>query len=155
MRAKGFHFKTVVFELLGDASEDDHLFGLQFHKHGHEEALALDAFHLAFAEDLLKKHPLVCNVLVDDPQAIVSGSEDEGVPQLAQWLEGAKAVEGIGGLFGFNEGCCGGGVAAVSCCTVGVWAAITGRWSRARGKEGVGCRSPGLRVETAGELAVG
>ena len=28
LRAKGFHFKAVVFELLGDAGEDDHLFGL-------------------------------------------------------------------------------------------------------------------------------
>ena len=28
LRAKGFHFKAVVFKLLGDASEDDHLFGL-------------------------------------------------------------------------------------------------------------------------------
>ena len=74
LRAKGFHFKAVVFELLGYASEDDHLFGLQFHKHWHEQALALDAFHLAFAEDFLEKHPLVCNVLIDDPQAIVSGS---------------------------------------------------------------------------------
>ena len=67
LRAKGFHFKTVVFKLLGDAGEDDHLFRLQFHKHRHEQALALDALHLAVAEDLLKKHSFVCNMLVDDP----------------------------------------------------------------------------------------
>ncbi len=28
LRAKGFHLKTVDFQLLGDAGEDDHLFGL-------------------------------------------------------------------------------------------------------------------------------
>src|ERR1039458_2200138 len=77
LRAKGFHFKAVVFKLLGDAGEDDHLFGLQFHKQRHKQALALDAFHLAVAEDLLKKHSFVCNVLVDDPQSIVSGGQNE------------------------------------------------------------------------------
>ena len=113
----------------------------------------MDAFHLAVAEDLLKKHSLVCNVLVDDPQSIVTGSQNEGVPQLAERLERAKAVEGIGGLLGFNEGCRGGGVAPVSCCAVGVWAAIADVRRGVRGEQGVGCRSPGLRVETAGELA--
>jgi len=28
LRAKGFHFKAVVFQLLGNAGKDDHLFGL-------------------------------------------------------------------------------------------------------------------------------
>ena len=124
LRAKGFHLKTVVFELLGDAGKDDHLLGLQFHEHWHQQALALDAFHLAVTEDLLKKHSFVCNVLIDDPQSVVSGGQNEGFTQLAERLEGAKTVEGIGGLFGLDEGSRRGGVIGVSCCAVGVWAAI-------------------------------
>jgi hypothetical protein len=145
LRAKGFHFKAVVFEFLGDAGKDDHLLGLQFHEHWHEQALALDALHLAVPEDLLEKHPFVCNVLIDDPQSVVSGGQNEGFAQLAERLEGAEAVKGIGGLFGFNQGSGGGGVAPVSHCAVGVWAAITGGWGAVRGEESVGRSAQGLR----------
>ena len=65
--SKGFHLKTVGLELLRDAREYHHLFGLQFHEQRHQQALALHLFHLAIAQDLLKKHAFVCNMLIDDP----------------------------------------------------------------------------------------
>ncbi len=35
LRAKGFHFKTIAIKLFGDASEDHHLPGFEFHQQGH------------------------------------------------------------------------------------------------------------------------
>ena len=105
LRAKGFHLKTVAFELLGDAGKNHHLFGLQLHQQGHQQALALHPLHLAVAEDLLKKHPFVCNMLVDDPQAVVACGQNERLAQLAERLERAQAVEAGGGLLGFDQGC--------------------------------------------------
>ncbi len=64
---KGFHLKTVVFKLLGNARKNHHLLRLQFHQQRHQQTLALHLFHLAVAQDLLKKHPFMCNMLVDDP----------------------------------------------------------------------------------------
>ena len=35
LRAKGFYLKTIALQLVGDLSKNDHLCGLEFHKHGH------------------------------------------------------------------------------------------------------------------------
>ena len=100
--AKGFHLKTVGFKLLRNAREDDHLLGLEFDQEGHQEALTLHVFHLAIAEDLLEKHTFVCNMLIDDPQAVVAGGQNEGLTQLAEGLERAQAVEAAGRLLGLD-----------------------------------------------------
>ncbi len=114
--AKGFHLKTVGFELLGNAREHYHLLGLELHKHGHQQALALHVFHLAVAQDFFKKHPFVCNVLIDDPQAVVAGGQNERFAQLAERLERAQMVEAAGRLLGFNQGCCRCWIFVVTCC---------------------------------------
>ena len=115
--------------------------GLQLHQQRHEQALALDAFHLAVPEDLLKKHPFVCNMLVDDPQSIVAGGQNEGLAKLAERLERAETVEGGGCLFGFDQGGGCGGVIRVSCCAVGVWATFAGDWDGTGGKRALAVRS--------------
>ncbi len=148
MRAKWFHLKAVAFKFRGDARENYHLFGLQLHQQRHEQALALDALYLAIAQDLLKKHPFVCNVLVDDPQSIVAGGQNEGFPQLPEGFKRSETVEAGGGLLGFNQGrsCC--RVAPVRCCSVEGWATFAGIGSGWRSEEGAGSFAPGLPVET-------
>lgn len=109
LRAKEFHLESVAFKFLGDAGKNDHLLGLQLDQHRHEQALALDLLHLPVAEDLLKKHSFVCNMLVDDPETILTGGQDERITELAQGLECGKVVEIDGCPFGFNlGGSCGG-----------------------------------------------
>ena len=71
---------------------------------GISRPLALDFFHLAVAQDFFKKHSFVCDVLVNDPQAVVAGGQNEGFAQLAEGFERAEMVEGGGGLLGFDEG---------------------------------------------------
>jgi hypothetical protein len=74
--------------------------------------LALHIFYGSLAQDSFKKYTLMGHMLVDDPKAIFAGGEDEGLSKLAQRLEGAEVVEGLGGLFGFDlsggAGCAGG-----------------------------------------------
>ena len=36
LRTKGFHFETIAFQLLGNASEYHHLGRFEFHKQGHQ-----------------------------------------------------------------------------------------------------------------------
>jgi len=90
MRAKGLGLATVAIELSGEGGEDDHLLGEQVDEHGHEEALTLDALGLALAEDFFEKNALMSNVLIDDPEAFVVGSEDEGFAELAERFEGGE-----------------------------------------------------------------
>ena len=120
---KGFHLKTVGFELLGYAREHHHLLGLEFHQQRHQQALALHLFYLAVAQDLLKKHPFVCNVLIDDPQAVVAGGQDERLAQLSEGFERAQPVQTAGRLLSFDLGRCRRRVFAVTCCAVKAWAA--------------------------------
>ena len=104
LRAKGFHLKAVAVQLFGDLGKNHHLPGLQFHQEGHQQALALHLFHLAIAQNFFKKHSLVCHMLVDYPQAVVAGGQNERLAQLAQRAQGAQMIEVGGGLFGFNLG---------------------------------------------------
>ena len=106
LRAKGFHLKAVALEFLGNARKNHHLFRLQLHQHGHQQALALNALDLAVTQDLFKKHSFVCNMLIDDPQAVVAGGQNERFPELAERFERAEVVEIGGGLLGFDQGGC-------------------------------------------------
>jgi hypothetical protein len=89
-----------VLEFFGDLGEGDHLGGEKIDEERHEEALALDLFGVALAEDLFEEDALVGYVLVDDPEALFVGGEDEGVAELAERLEGGEGVEGVGLLRG-------------------------------------------------------
>ncbi len=90
--AEGLGFEAVAVELVGDLGEGDHLGGEQIDEQGHEEALALDLFGVALAEDLFEEDALVGYVLVDDPEAFFVGGEDEGVAELAEGFEGGEGV---------------------------------------------------------------
>ena len=98
--AEGLGFEAVAFELVGDLGEGDHLGGKQVDEQRHEEALALDLLGFALAENLFEEDALVGYVLVDDPEALFVGGEDEGVAELAEGLEGGEGVEGVGLLRG-------------------------------------------------------
>ena len=78
LRTEGFHLETVPFELVRYLSEYHHLPRFEFHQQGHEQSLALNVFNFAFSEDLLEKHTFVCDMLIDDPEAVFSGGEDKG-----------------------------------------------------------------------------
>ena len=108
--AEGLGFAAVVLQFRGNGGEDDHLLGKQVDEHGHEEALALDAFRLALAEDFFEENALVGDVLIDDPEAFIVGGEDEGFAELAQGFERGEGVEGGGGFAAFGEGLFGTGV---------------------------------------------
>ena len=62
----------------------------QLDQQGHQQPLALHLFHLAVAQNFFKKHPFMCHMLVDDPQSVLAGGQDEGFAQLAQRLQRAK-----------------------------------------------------------------
>ena len=98
--AEGFGFEAVALEFFGDLGEGDHLGGEEIDEQRHEEALALDLFGVALAEDLFEEDALVGYVLVDDPEAFFVGGEDEGVAELAEGLEGGEGVEGVGLFWG-------------------------------------------------------
>ena len=90
--AEGFGFEAVALELFGDLGEGDHLCGEEIDEQRHEQALALDAFGVAVAQDLFEEHALVGDVLVDDPEAFFVGGEDEGVAELAEGFERGECV---------------------------------------------------------------
>jgi hypothetical protein len=94
--AEGLGFEAVAVELLGDLGEGDHLGREKVDEQRHEEALALDLFGVAFAEDLFEENALVSYVLVDDPEALFVSGEDEGVAELAEGLKGGEGGEGVG-----------------------------------------------------------
>ena len=85
-RAEGLGFEAVAVEFAGDLGEGDHLGGKEVDEERHEEALALDLFGVALAEDLFEEDALVGDVLIDDPEALFVGGEDEGVVELTKGL---------------------------------------------------------------------
>ncbi len=107
--AEGFGLEAVAFELFGDLGEGDHLRGKEVDEERHEEALALHLLGFALAEDFFEEDALVGDVLVDDPEALFVGGEDEGIAELAERLEGGEGGEGVGlfgrGGFGFGLAC--------------------------------------------------
>src|ERR1035441_6460993 len=92
-------------------------------------------FRSAVAKNFFKKHPFVCNMLVDDPQAIVAGGQNERLAQLGQRAERAQVVQSGDGLLGLHlcrsrgggHGRFGGRIRRVSHCIGGIWkAAVCG-----------------------------
>ena len=97
---KGLGFEAVAVEFLGDFGEGDHLGGEKVDQQGHEEALTLHLLGVAIAQDFFEEDAFVGYVLVDEPEALFVGGEDERVPQLAEGFEGGERGEGIGLLRG-------------------------------------------------------
>ena len=60
--------------------------------------------HLTVAENFFKKNPLVCHMLVDNPQAVVPCGQNKRLTKLFERLERAEMVEVCGGLFGLDNG---------------------------------------------------
>src|ERR1035437_488734 len=63
-------------------------------------------------------------MLVDDPQAVVAGGQNEGLAQLPQRPERAQVVEVGGGLLGLDQGRFRRRIRA--CCIAGAWRAVAG-----------------------------
>ena len=82
------HFlrNTGIFKLLG---------GRELQDGGQQEALNLDVARGALPQNLLEKNALVSDVLVDDPEAIAAGGDDETVVELAERAELGKRGERI------------------------------------------------------------
>ncbi len=84
-------------KFFGNLRKNHHLPGFELDQQGHQQALALDFLDLAVAQNFFKKNTFVCHMLVDDPQAVVAGGQDEGLaqlaegPQRARWLRLAAA----------------------------------------------------------------
>ena len=69
-RAKRLRLKPISRQFLCYFAEDRLLRWRQFNDERHEQALALDLLRRALPQHSLKKHALVSNVLIDDPQAV-------------------------------------------------------------------------------------
>ena len=82
--AEGFGFKTGIAQLIGDAGVIDLLFGGERENHRHQQALGLDGAGGALLEDLLEEDALMRHVLIDDPQAVAAGGDDEALVNLAE-----------------------------------------------------------------------
>ena len=83
---EGLNLKAIALQFFGDACKYNHLLGFQLDKQGHEEALALNFLDLAGAKNFFKKNALVGHVLVDYPQTVFAGGQDEGLAELAKGL---------------------------------------------------------------------
>ena len=91
---RGFHRDGAIAErlglesggvqLVGDARVVDLLLGGELHDQRHQQALHLHAAGRALLHDLLEQDALVGHVLVDDPQAVAAGGDDEALVDLAQ-----------------------------------------------------------------------
>ncbi len=133
-RAEGLDFEAVVVKLFGDLGEGDHLGGEHVDEKRHEETLALHLLGVAVAEDLFEEDALVGYVLVDDPEALFVGGEDEGVAELAEWLERGEGGEGVGLLRGGFVVCGVGGVVAYWDGVAGEGEAAGGWWDDGGGE---------------------
>jgi hypothetical protein len=91
--AKGLGFEAVFFQFVGDIGKNRHLPWLQIDQERHEQSLTLDGLHIAAGQDLFKEYPLMGDMLVDDPKAVVVDGEDEGVAELAERPERTEIIE--------------------------------------------------------------
>ena len=71
-------------EFVGDARVIDLLLGGELQNQRHEQALHLDASGGALLHHLFEQNALVRHVLVDNPQAVAAGGEDEAFVDLAE-----------------------------------------------------------------------
>jgi hypothetical protein len=81
--AEGLSFEAVVVEFFCYLREGDHLGWKKIDEQRHEQTLTLDLFGGSLAQDAFEEDALVGHVLVDDPEALFVGGEDEGVAELA------------------------------------------------------------------------
>ncbi len=81
--AEGFGFKAGGVQLIGDAGVIDLLLGGQGKNERHQQALHLDPAGGALLHYLLEKDALMGYMLIDDPQTVAAGGEDEAFMDLA------------------------------------------------------------------------
>ena len=68
LRAKGFYLEAVSLQFVGDLRKNHHLPGFELDQEGHQQPLPVHLLDLAIAQNLFKKNPLMCHMLVDDPK---------------------------------------------------------------------------------------
>jgi hypothetical protein len=90
--AKGLALKAVGAEFVSDAGVFDLLAGGEFDDHGDEQLLLFEPSGGALAEHLFKENAFVGDVLIDDPEAVAAGGDDEAFVELA---DGAEVFEDI------------------------------------------------------------
>ena len=71
-------------QFVGDARVVDLLLGRELQDQRHQQALHLHAAGGALLHHLLEQDALVRHVLVDDPQAVAAGGDDEALVDLAE-----------------------------------------------------------------------
>jgi len=104
--AEGLGLETGGVQLVGDARVIDLLFGGELQNQRHQQALHLHAAGGALLHHLLEEDALVSDVLVDDPESVAAGGDDETLVDLAERAEIGEHRErnfgrgnGIGGEF--------------------------------------------------------
>ena len=66
-RSEGLSLEAIPFKLSCQLGKGDHLRREQIDQHRHQQPLPLHTLHLPFAENPLKQHALMGNMLIDNP----------------------------------------------------------------------------------------
>jgi len=90
--AEGFGIETQGVELFGNTRIFQLLRRSQLNHQRHQQALRLDRIASTRGENLLEQNPFMGHVLIDDPESIATGSDDEAVVNLTH---GAKIAQGV------------------------------------------------------------
>src|SRR5215469_5327728 len=96
--AEGLDLEAVVIELVRDLRENSHLARRKLDQQRYEHLLLLRPVGQTLAQDLLKEHSFVRDVLVDDPQSLRVDGEDERIANLTERFERSKRVEADGSI---------------------------------------------------------
>src|SRR5215469_11596114 len=96
--AEGLDLEAVVIELVRDLRENSHLARRKLDQQRYEHLLVLGRIGETLAQDLLKEHAFVRDVLVDDPQSLRVDGEDERIANLPKRFERSKRVEADGSI---------------------------------------------------------
>ncbi len=105
LRPKWLDLEPISLQFVGYFGEYHHLPRLELHKQGHQEPLALHVFYIPLAQDLFEQDALVGDVLVDDPESVFAGGQNERLAELAECLQRPQMIEVLGGLLGLDLGC--------------------------------------------------
>ncbi len=96
--AERLRIETRTLQLIGDARIFDLLAGRQIEQNRHQKLLAFHAALRLLAQHFLEQNALVRHVLIDDPQAIAPGRDDEAVVNLAERPKIGKRGQALRGF---------------------------------------------------------
>ena len=82
-------------QLIGDAGVVELLRGRELNHQGQQQALGLDRIPGAGRQHLFEQNPFVGHVLIDDPQAVARGRDDEAVVDLAQRTKVLQRLQAV------------------------------------------------------------